>query len=688
MIEQPCRPNAAALQSSATLPRWMLAAGVGVFVAGFAWHGMWKVLPWERLALSLVLAGLSLAVAWPLHRFARWRWATALAVPWVLALVLFAGPLAVVAALALTAAAVVLGLLWLPSTAPARLALAATAGLALIAGLGGWLLTLPVHFAGVWWGLVLGLLAWRRRALLAVVSASIDGWRAAVDPSPRWAALAITLLGLASTACWLPTMQVDDLAYHLGLPTHLLMYGEYRPDPSHQVWSYAPWAGDALQGFAAVMAGADARGGVNAMWLLLAAAAVWSACTSLGARASERWAAVALFASMPPLVWMAAGMQTELPATAVLAALVALIVLPLRDTDATVGRGVRSGVVLPGALLFAALFAIKGAHVVSALPLVAYAGWRHRAALPWRHLPLALGLVLLVGGSSYVQSWWHTGNPVLPLFNAVFQSPYFPIDGNYRDDRWFAGFGPTLPWQIVFDTDRYVEAWNGGLGFSLVLLAGAGMTALLRRETRGLALALLLAAFAPLIPMQYARYAYPGLLLLVLVQVPHGQALFGSRLFGIAVLAACTVNLAFQANASWLHHSAALKRVIKSGGDAAKVYPYYVPERVLLSQIPAGDPGLVLATNPSRAYIAELGGRGRAMLDHDPTLRAARTHAENDPTGGAWATLLREHGIRWVLVTPASASPALLAGVQRYAERVSVVGDAELWRARDGVTGQ
>ena len=33
------------------------------------------------------------------------------------------------------------------------------------------------------------------------------------------------------------------------------------------------------------------------------------------------------------------------------------------------------------------------------------------------------------------------------------------------------------------------------------------------------ALALSLAALLPLVPMQYARYAYPGLLLLVLVQI-------------------------------------------------------------------------------------------------------------------------------------------------------------------------
>lgn len=656
--------------------RLALYGGAAACAAGFVWHGMWRVLPWERFALSLLLAAIALGLAWPLRRFARWSWASALATVWAAALVVWVGPLPMLAALALAAMALALGLIVVPAGIAGRLAVSTLLGLALIAGLGGWTLLLPVHHTPAWWIVVAGVVAWRRRAVLDAVMEARRDWRRAVAEAPRWAALAVMLLGLASTACWLPTMQVDDLAYHLGLPSQLLRFREYRPDPAHQVWAYAPWAGDALQGFAAVLAGGHARGGMNALWLALAAGAIASACAGAGARATERWAGVALFASLPPLVWMAAGMQTELPATAVLAALAAVILAPVRD-------GTRDRL-LPGAILFGALFAIKGVHVLSGLPLLLYAVGRHGHATRWSRVPLALIFAAAVGASSYAYSWWATGNPVLPLFNAYFQSPYFPVDGNYADPRWHAGFGPTLPWRIVFDTDRYVEAWDGGIGFSLIALSGMWLVSLLRPPTRGLALACTLALLLPLLPMQYVRYAYPGLLLMAMVWAVRGRERFGPRHFAWAVLGACALNLAFQANASWLHHSAALKRVIRSGGDAAAVYPHYVPERMLLQRIPSDDPGLVLATNPSRGYVAELAGRGRVTFDHDPRLREARMLADADRSGAAWGRLFAGHRIGWVLVTPESASPALHAGLHAHARRVAGIGDAELWRVAEG----
>src|SRR5690606_11653556 len=251
---------------------------------------------------------------------------------------------------------------------------------------------------------------------------ALADWRTAVAAAPRGAALATMLLGLASTACWLPTMQADDLRYHLGLPSQLLMFGEYRPDPAHQAWALAPWAGDALQGFAATLAGGHARGGLNAAWLVLAAASLWAASTGTGARTDERWACVAVFASLPPLVWMAAGMQTELPATAVLAALAAVVMAPAVPSGTSRG----TSRLYSGAILFGALVALKGVHVLTALPLLGYAAWRHRHAMPWRRLPPALALAAMIGGASYLQAWWQAGNPVLSLFNSIFESPYFP----------------------------------------------------------------------------------------------------------------------------------------------------------------------------------------------------------------------------------------------------------------------
>lgn len=650
------------------LPLVLLACGPLAVLAGLLLHRMWGVLPWERLALSLLLAGLAATLAWPLKRFARLDWAAALAAVWLGALVLFVGPLPVASTLLLGAAALALGWSLTPAGLAARAAVATALGLVMIAGVTGWLLRLPLHFAWVWLPLLLGVLLLRRHALREALRGIRAGFTAATRECPRWAAASMMLLGLVSTACWIPTMQVDDLAYHLGLPAQLLAHGRYQPDPMHQVWSLAPWAGDVLQGIAAVLARDDARGAVNALWLVVAAGCAWSLAASLGARPLERWGALALFASFPPLVWMAAGMQTELPATAVLLAMAA----------AVAGAGRRW--LVPAAILFAGLAALKTIHALSAMPLAIYALWRYRDALRWQHLPLALGIGLVFGGSSYLQSWWATGNPVLPLFNHLFASPYFPVEA-YIDARWRTGFGPGLLWTTAFDTPRHVEAFNGGLGFTPLALAGAWLLALLRPERRGLALAVSLVAVLPLVPLQYLRYAYPGLLLLGVFLVIRSEPLLGARTLGLGLAALCLLNLAFQANAGWTHHSSALKRVIRGLGDPTQVLPHYVPERRLIARLPPGDDGIVLATDPQRTYIAELGLRGRGVIDHAPGLAAAYRQAEADPSGAAWEALLTDSRARWVLLVPATASPALMAGLaRRGGTQVDTEGDATMWR--------
>ena len=114
------------------------------------------------------------------------------------------------------------------------------------------------------------------------------GWNEAVATSSRAAMLCVMLMGLASTACWLPAMQMDDLTYHLGLPTQWMRDARYAPAPQYQVWSFAPWAGDVLHGIASVLSRREAHGAVNALWLILAAGAAWSIASSLRAGAAER----------------------------------------------------------------------------------------------------------------------------------------------------------------------------------------------------------------------------------------------------------------------------------------------------------------------------------------------------------------------------------------------------------------
>lgn len=650
----------------AAAPALVLWSGVGVAICGFVLHRMWRVLPWERFAESLLLAVLALGLAWPLRRYTRCSWAAALAAVWLAALAYFVGPLALLAVGVLAAAACAIGLACVPAR-PLRAALAVVVGLLALAGVLGWSVTWPIHHAWAWWPVLLGIVALRRHALRDVAVDAFRGWRDAVHAAPRWAAAAVLLLGLASIACWLPTLQYDDLAYHLGLPSQWLAHGRYQPQPQHQVWALAPWANDVLHGIAGVLARGEARGALNALWLLLAATMAWGFAGTLRASGHVRWAVVATLASLPLLAALAGGMQTELAATVVLLALATLLL-----GDARVP-------LLAVAILVGGLAALKPMHLFAALPLLLYAGWRRRDAWSWRRLPLALLAFAIIAGSSYVQSWLHTGNPVLPLFNATFQSPYFaPRD--FDDARWHAGLDAALPWRLVFDSDRYLEGWDGGFGFVLVALSGAWLLALHRREWRGATAVASLVWLLPLLPLQYARYAFPGLALLLAPLLLAAAGATTRRGLIALVAGLCLANLAFVGNAYWLLHVGSVKRLLKAGGDEQVLLERYAPERALLAQVPASDDGIVLATDPTRPFVAELGGRGRNVAWYAPRFEAQRSAADDDPTGHGWQALFADSGARWLLVTPAQASPALQAGLAvAQARRVATRGDAELW---------
>lgn len=656
----------------------LAVAGALATIAGLVVHEVWRELPAERLLLSLVLMALVWLLAWPLRRWRRCSAATAFAGLWLLALLAYCGPLPVLSVALLAAAAWAVGDALLPAMRPARPALAIVLGLILIGMLAGWTLTWPIHHPAVWAALLLVPIALRRRSLVIATRDAATRWRDTVAAAPRAAAWAVMLLGVASVACWIPTLQSDDLGYHLNLPMQWMLHGRYAPDAEYQVWSYAPWAGDALHGIAFVLARQDAHGALNALWLVLIAAVIGGPlATAMRATPLERWIGVALFATFPPLVWMAAGMQTELASTAVLVALVALILGPGSDTraDARVPRGL-----FAGAILFAGLFALKLVHGVAALPLLLFALWRHRAWIPWRWLPLACLLCIALATSSHVHAWLATGNPVLPMFNHVFESPFFPRE-QFHDPRWHAGFGPDILWRISFDTARYVEGWPGGLGFGLIALAGLWLLRLLRPAHGGLFLAVTACVLLPLLPMQYARYAWPGMVLLLALLCFGAEAALGRRLFVWMFAGLCALNLAYQANASWLHHSAAVKRTIRSLAAHDAVVAEYIPERVLIRRIPRDDAHAVLATDPARNVVAELAGRGRTTALHDPSLAAEAKSAESDASGAAWAALFARERIGWVLVNRATASHALDAGLRGAdAQRIDTLHEVELWR--------
>lgn len=664
-------------------PAVLIWIGAAACAAGLLHYRMWQVLSVDRPGASVLLAGSVAAATWILHRWRGWACANTLALGSVLVLVAMIDLLPALAVMLLVATAAALGSMLTGATRPL---LATLTGLAMIAAMVGWSLPLPIHRWWIYLPLMVFTVAWRRHAVRAQISCCIAGWHDAVQAAPRAAALATAVLGLASTGAWLPTMQYDDLAYHLGVPWQLMLHGRYTLDPSHQVWALAPWAGDVLQAVAQVLARAEARGALNIVWFVASAAGLWQLGTLLTLRPPMRWAVLALFASLPLTIALLGGMQTETVAVAITIALALLIVDDGARGDGGDAHPVATNDVmhrlLCGALLFGMLCALKPMHAVAALPLLAWAGWRWRRGT-WSRIPALIGALLVmlaVAGSSYVYAWSVTGNPVLPLFNDVFGSPYFTIV-SFDDPRWHRGFGFGLIWNLSFDTDQYLEGSDGGVGFVLMALAGAWLLAIFDNRARGLAICASLAILLPLAMLQYARYIHPGMVLLLPALVLAVQRWLPRR-NGVLLLAAlCLLNVAFQANAHWMLKSGTIWHSILVFGRDAPLLSSYVPERVLAAMIRehAPDSGPVL--NLSTPYHAEFAGRGRTVDWYAPALFTARHVAESDASGGGWATLLWRERIAEVILRPTQLSDPQRAGLLLLgARRERVVGDAEWWR--------
>lgn len=651
---------------TSTWHRGLLWLGAPLCLVGLASTGIAAQWRGGRFAELVVLGLISFAAATVLRRTLQWRLASGLAVVWLLALLFFVGVVPAAATALLGMAAVALGGL-LDRRVPVALQLAC--GLILIGGALGWLLPVPLHYRAAYLVVVLGALAWRWRALLQAWREAANGWRQGVDAAPRAAAFAILALGLASTGCWLPTLQADDVVYHLRLPWQLTLQHRYPLDPGLHIWSLAPWLADVLQAVPQVIAGAEARGGMNALWIAMTAAGVWRLATTLGGDARSAWFTVALYASVPLTAGLAGGMQTETPTAALLVWLVWAIV----------DRGDLPRRLWIGAILLGGLLALKLASAVFALLLLPLALWTHRR-LPGAVATLAAAsITLIIAGSSYAYAAWTAGNPVLPLFNAWFRSPYYD-NANFDDARWHAGFDAALPWNLTFHTDRYLEAFAGGGGFVLIALAGAWLLALAKRRTASVAITATALLALPLLPMQYLRYVFPALVLM-LPLLSFVAFRVDPRRAAWLLVGVCVLNFAFQANSFWLLRVGLVKMTIKDAGSDAAAFRAYATERELLAAIRETSHRNVLALDPDRPNVAELGLQGRSTSQYDRALRNAAQLAERDPGGNAWVELLRRTDISDVMVRPATATPAQRAALARVgAVRQQVAGDLEWWR--------
>lgn len=431
-----------------------------------------------------------------------------------------------------------------------------------------------------------------------------------------WVLLAVIIIGFSARYAFFPTLNYDDNATHLRMWTLLSGNHIYDFDVRAQIWVVAPFFVDLLHAVISLIAQSDARAAMNLGLLGFLLYCMWKLSHFVIRRLDQRLLLIILFATTPILASLLTGLQTELM-LAVLATAGALLVLQQRQGLIS-ARGAAMLMIaalcaatkLPGAVLGLALLAMLllecFLHRKQGLPAPAKAQWT-----AWL---LVLLIASFVAFHSYAFAWYKTGNPLFPLYNGYFKSPFFP-QYNFIDTRYATGFSFKSYWGFFFDTARHYESLNFVAGFQYLLLLPLSIVMLLlfgrfRSATRML-LPLCVFGVVMFAAVQYWRYMFPILplaSLLIGALYYRGRRgpgrVWSSRFTTTTLLFFGAVNMYFFPGISWYFNQPAGKMF--SAYQRAELLSAYTPEQLFNAQINREAPQAGVLYESSRPFGATL----------------------------------------------------------------------------------
>jgi hypothetical protein len=544
-------------------------------------------------------------------------------------------------------------------------------GAAICLAVAGTLLHFAVNSSTLYLGLcLLPVLGLRGLPAPSVVdlrqkASALDTWMRAI---PYWAwVLGLGIAGWTLRWSSFPSLSYDDHALHLRLWTELLAERRAVFDVTTQIWSVAPFASDLLYSAVSLMAGSDARGGVNLVLELLLLALMVRILSRLQVAAWLQWLLVILMVSTPMMGYLLLSMQTELLMAVVVLAGLRLV---LDAPDSWRGRHVLGvlaccalclAIKLPGAVLGAMLFAA-----------LAVSRWVFRPTAPaapvylkWPAL-LVLAALIFVALHSYVYAWSVTGNPLFPLYNAVFKSPFAPST-NFSDERWIHGFSLKSYVEVFFKTSAYFESANYVAGWQYLLLLPLSLLAIWRAAVpKVLRLALLPLLGYGLIMFsatQYWRYMFPvmpiaGLVFYVLFTSKRRPVQIATVAVSCAII---LMNLATYSKVSWLTSNSAAGKAMTPAGKQ-ELLRAYAPVALLTEKVNQLAPGSRVLYPGSDPFGATLHGTP-LYVNFYSSSRERRYGAIKD--AAAMQAFVAEEKLDFAIVSMETAAPSAQSSLLR-----------------------
>ena len=212
---------------------------------------------------------------------------------------------------------------------------------------------------------------------------------------------------------------------------------------------------------------------------------------------------------------------------------------------------------------------------------------------------LLITIVAGIGAPSFVRAWRKTGNPVYPLMNNVFKSPYYsqtPIENRYH--------GTIDPRTIYAMTYKmgYLEAMKGSFGFEYLVLIPLVLLGMKRSWATAARLSVFVGIcflIASISFIAYERYLYTGLPLVLtgtaalFEDLRKGDRWLYRLLFSAGLF--CVVLNAYFLPASGWYHNGGFFNPIHDTEERRAYEIGHAPGREIVTYLNDTDPGAAVA---------------------------------------------------------------------------------------------
>lgn len=425
-----------------------------------------------------------------------------------------------------------------------------------------------------------------------------------------WQDTAITAVALYHmSVALMPEVMFDALAIHLFIPAHVFSNHQWAFNPDLYVWSVMPLLGDWIYTISYMLAGETGARLVNLGFILISCAVVRDLVVfSGGTERGARWAVLVIL-SIPLTYTVSSSLFIESIWTAFMVTglywMIRISTANHTDSEALKTAGMMLG-------FASAAKAITLTFFPSVFLLLIYK-WKALINIQsGKSLIIGVLALIIFGCVPYVTAQYITGNPVFPYFNAVFNSPYYP-NVNFNNPVFQAGLTWDLAYQMVFNSDRYIEGTVGASGFQwLTLLVPAMIAVLIKRNKAGIALMMIgfLSLSVIFYSQSYIRYIYP---IFCLFAALIGIGLSLSERYGwytrggYVLVASLTIglNMLFITSGSWAYRDYPL-HILSSESATRQYIVNRVPVRravALANALNTGNTPIAMFSQPFGAEL-------------------------------------------------------------------------------------